>query len=129
MAGNKADGRLRPVVLVVDSDRSELARLASILRTEGYEVLEADTFHAAVSSLQSAPARVLVTTVRLGPYNGLHLIVRCRISRPEVVSILTHDQDDRMLRDEAVLNDAAFLLKPCTREILTHAVAASLERH
>ena len=126
MASKKADSRLRPVVLVVDPDRSELARLATILRHEGYEVLEADTFHAAVNSLRSAPARVLVTTVRLGPYNGLHLIVRCRISRPDVVSILTHDKDDRLLRDEAALNHAAFLLKPCTPEILTHAVATSL---
>ena len=128
MARKKVDDRLRPVVLVVDSDRSELTRLATILRNEGYEVLEADTFQAAMSSLQSAPTRVLITTVRLGPYNGLHLIVRCRISRPEVVSILTHNEDDSMLRDEAALNDAAFLLRPCSPEILTHAVAASLGR-
>jgi DNA-binding response OmpR family regulator len=124
----KAEASIGPAVLVVDSDRSELARVATILRKEGYQVIEANSFQDAVRSLRSARTRVLLTTAWLGPYNGLHLIVRCRFAQPEVVSILTHHQDDRTLRHEAASLKAAFLLKPCTPEILAHTVAASLGR-
>jgi DNA-binding NtrC family response regulator len=113
-------------VLVVESDRSELRRLAEILREEGYDAVEADTFHEAMRSLKSAPAQVLLTTVRLGAYNGLHLIVRSRIAQPHIAAILTHQVDDRMLGDDAATNHAAFVAKPCTRETLTDAVRTSL---
>lgn len=119
---------VHPSVLVVESDRSELARAAGILRAEGYDVHEAESFHDAVRALQSSTTHVLLTTVRLGPYNGLHLIVRCRLSRPDIAAILTHHEDDRVLRNEAVTNEAAYLLKPYTPETLTRAVASSLTR-
>jgi DNA-binding NtrC family response regulator len=125
MAGMQAERRA-PTVLVVDCDRAELRRLANILLEEGYDALEAETFHDAVRSLRYKPAQVLVTTVRLGPYNGLHLIVRSRIAQPDIAAILTHHEDDRMLCGEAATNHAAFLPKPCTRESLTRAVATSL---
>ena len=117
---------VHPSVLVVESDRAELARAAAILRAEGYDVHEADSFQSAVRALQSSTTHVLLTTVRLGPYNGLHLIVRCRLSRPDIAAILTHHEEDRVLRNEAATNDAAFLLKPYTPETLAHAVARSL---
>lgn len=124
--GTRRKSRSSPTVLIVESDRSESTRLAAILRAEGYDAYVASTFHDAVRALQSVPARVLLTTVRLGPYNGLHLIVRTRITRPGIAAILTHHEADRMLCAEATTNDAAFLLKPCSRETLARAVATSL---
>src|SRR5688500_19790776 len=122
MARTQAEQRA-PTVLVVDCDRAELRRLADILLEEGYDALEAGTFHEAMRSLRYTPAQVLVTTVRLGPYNGLHLIVRSRIAQPGIAAILTHHEDDRMLSGEAATNEAAFLPKPCTRTTLTRAIA------
>jgi len=111
---------------VVESDRAELSRLTTILRAEGYNVVDVMTFRDAVRSLQSGAPNVLITTVRLGPYNGLHLIARCQVSQPQIISILTHAEEDSWLRDEAVSKEATFLLKPCAEELLTRTVARSL---
>jgi hypothetical protein len=72
----------------------------------------------------------LITGVRLGPYNGLHLIVRSRRQLPSMATILTHDHDDPVLIAEAACNNATFLVRPWSPEALLGTVEASLSmRH
>lgn len=64
-------------VLVV-SPTSFLAKtLASVISRAGHRVTAVETFQAAKAHLQSAPD-LLITDLKLGEYNGLHLALRCR---------------------------------------------------
>ena len=115
-------------ILVVDSDPAELARTATVLESAGYRVIRAGGFSDARRRLDTAPPSLLLTGVQLGAYNGLHLILRSRATRPQMAAILTHHAFDPVLQCEAENNQAAFLLKPCTPAALLDLVAHSL-RH
>ena len=96
------------------------------LARAGYEVVGVASFADAKIRLEAAPPDLLITGVRLGPYNGLHLIVRSRGQLPRMATILTHDHDDPVLVGEARCNDAQFLIQPCSSEVLLETVQASL---
>lgn len=113
-------------VLVVDSHAAELSATAAILETAGYQVARALGFEEGRRSLDSVQPAVLITSVRLGSFNGLHLIVRSRVSRPSMAAILTHDVSDPVLEREARMQDAIFLSKPWDPQTLLNLVAASV---
>jgi hypothetical protein len=56
---------------------------------------------------------VLVTDVRLGPYNGLHLVAVARVEFPRTVAIVIGGQD-HVLEVEAAGLGARYLLAPVT---------------
>src|SRR5438067_12027176 len=76
-----------PTVLIVHDDLTVLARLSARLKGRA-EVSTATTFDEAKAILSATPPTVLITGVRLGPYNGLHLIIRSRIDHPTTVGIV-----------------------------------------
>ena len=115
-------------ILVVNSDPMGLRGTVGVLQSAGYEVDAVRTFADARSRLDSTPPDLLMTGVRLGPYNGLHLIVRSRKQLPRMATILTHDESDPVLLTEAATNDAAFLVLPCQPALILQIVEESLER-
>src|SRR5688572_24598587 len=117
----------RRSVLVVDADPTGLSSTAAILEKAGYDVTKVSEFAAARRHLAAAPPAVLVTDVRLGAFNGLHLIVQSRMASPRTAAILTHHAFDPVLQTEAGHHDAAFLLKPCNPEQLLEVVAHSIQ--
>ena len=117
---------LTPLILVVDSHAAELGKTAAVLRGAGYDVVSALGFVEARRTLDRIEPAVLVTSVRLGPYNGLHLVVRSRVSRPSMAAILTHDIADPVLEREARGHEAAFLLTPVHPEVLLDLVKSSV---
>jgi DNA-binding NtrC family response regulator len=116
----------RASILVVDANGSTLVRTVHQLAKAGYDVVGVDNFGDAKARLETAPPDLLITGVRLGPFNGLHLIVRSRGQLPEMATILTHDSDDPVLVGEALSNDARFLLQPCGSDVLLQTVQTSL---
>lgn len=124
----------KPVsVLVVDSRAAQLSETASILQDAGYSVTRALGFEEGRRSLDAKRPAVLITSVRLGPFNGLHLVVRSRGGDPAMAAILTHDVVDPVLEREARQQDAIMLLTPCDRQTLLNlvdaSVASSLKSH
>ena len=61
------------VVLVVANDRLEWITTTTTLRESGYDVVEAGSFEEARSLLLSLRPRLLISELKLGLYNGLHL--------------------------------------------------------
>lgn len=116
-----------PSILVVDSHAAELGKTVAVLRGAGYHVVPALGFDEARRTLDHMEPMVLVTSVRLGSYNGLHLVVRSRLSRPAMSSILTHDVVDPVLENDARAQEAAFLLTPWRPQTLLDLVKASVE--
>ena len=99
-------------ILVVESDPGELSQTVSVLRDAGYQVVGASKFDEAKRALADAPPSLLIAGVRLGAYNGLHLIVRSRVDHPNLIAILTNHSLDPVLKAEAERQRALYLLRP-----------------
>ena len=115
-----------PSILVVDSHAAELGKTVAVLRGAGYHVVPVLGFDEARRTLDQMEPTLLVTSVRLGSYNGLHLVVRSRVSRPAMAAILTHDVVDPVLERDARTQEAAFLLTPCSAQTLLDLVKTSV---
>jgi len=70
-----------------------------------------------------------VAGVRLGAYNGLHLIVRSHADHPGMAAILTSHSLDPVLKAEADRQNASYILRPCSEQDLLTVVARSLGRN
>ena len=112
-------------VLVVDSDPSDLSTTVSLLQAAGYRVATATAFDEAKKLLASESPDVLVTGLRLGPYNGLHLVLRSRTDHPGMAAIVTSRHPDPVLEAEAQRQHAGFLLQPVTERGLLDAIIAA----
>jgi DNA-binding response OmpR family regulator len=102
------------------------ASLASALSARGFKVLTADTFAEGRKLLIDWQPDVLVTSVRLREYNGLHLAVVSRQSSVLTKTIVI-GYADPVLEAEARQAGALYLTDPDTQEVLA-AVESALHR-
>jgi DNA-binding response OmpR family regulator len=116
----------RRSILIVESNRARRVETASALRSVGYVVSEASNFDEGSRLLSSDPPDLLITCVKLGPYNGLHLIVRAHARYPEMASIVTSDWADPVLEAEARNQNATYLTKPWHDGDFLRAITRSL---
>jgi len=113
-------------VLVVEPERRQRGKTAFWLRAAGYRVDVADSFALARDKIDTSVPTCLITSVKLGVYNGLHLIARTRCSHSLVAFVLMHDVSDPVLESEARSHDAEFLVVPCHQDELLDAVRQSV---
>jgi len=99
-------------VLVVDADPEALASADKMLSAPGYLVTSISLFEEAKKRLQLAPPDLLIADVRLGAYNGLHLVIRARADHPGMPAIVTHAFPDPVLEAEAKGLGADYITKP-----------------
>ena len=99
-------------ILVVNSDHTTLRQIDACLLAEGYGVVPASTFEEATELLQTLNPHLVVTDVRLGAFNGLHLATRSLHYNPSRPVIITHHSYDRVLERDARDIGAAFIVKP-----------------
>ncbi|HKY20070.1 MAG TPA: response regulator [Vicinamibacterales bacterium] len=116
-------------VLVVDSNPSDLSNTVLLLQTAGYQVAAATAFDEAKQLLASQSPDLLITGLRLGPYNGLHLILRSRTDHPAMAAIVISPFPDSVLEAEAQRQNAGYLLRPLADGDFLHAVKRSLNNH
>lgn len=115
-------------VLIVDTDSEALAGDRSILVDAGYVVTWTADFTEAKEQLRLAPPDLLMTDVRLGAYNGLHLVHRLHFDHPEMPAIVTDKAADPVLQEEARRADALYLIKPVDPTTLVDTIRALLAR-
>jgi len=113
---------LQRSVLVVDVDPQDLGSLVSLLRAEGYRVAAAAGFEEAKHHLASEPPDLLITSLRLGPYNGLHLVLRSRVDHPGMAALVTTRFPDPVLEAEAHRQRASFVVTPLSDRDFLDAV-------
>lgn len=99
-------------LLVVNADHDRLRATEEILVSAGFVVTCASSFDQAKRGLLAAPPDLLVTDVRLGAYNGLHLVVRAHSDHPSMPAIVMDVHHDQVLESETKNAGAVYVGKP-----------------
>jgi two-component system, NtrC family, C4-dicarboxylate transport response regulator DctD len=110
-------------VLIVDDDKTTREGLAELLEESGYQAIAVGTFEEATRVLRSSPPDLLIADVRLGPFNGLQLV----ISSPKPIpAIIITGFADPVLESDAKRRGADYVLKPVSPARLLELVAQKL---
>ena len=104
--------------LVVEPEDADRAFLVSTLTSAGLRVSAADSFATARARLLRQPPTLLMTEIRLGFHNGLHLAHLARWKRPQMLLVVTSSYRDPVLIRDAAALGASFVPKPMTAEAL-----------
>lgn len=113
-------------LLLVEPNESELREMSDALSGAGYLLRIARTFEDAVGALAQESPDLLVTALRLGAFNGLHLVLRGRFLDARVPAIIVGLPSD--YSDDVERLGVPFVHKPAHREELLKAVAEQLHR-
>jgi CheY-like chemotaxis protein len=105
-------------VLVVAPTSSLAANLVEWLTEAGHEVILVTSFLAGKARLELAPS-VLISEVRLGDYNGLHLALRAKAGS---IPSLVLGNPDPVLEREAERLGVAYLAHELSRSALLGAL-------
>lgn len=99
-------------ILVVDSNVQASAATEQLLGEAGYTHATAHSFEDAVRRVSTERPDLVVTAVRLGQFNGMHLVVRWRADDPDLPIVVIGEAADRALAAEAAKYGVHFLSKP-----------------
>lgn len=113
-------------ILLVDPVKSRLMSVKVLLEGAGFNVHAAATFSEARDSLDSTTPDLLLTQLRLGANNGLHLVIRGRLQSPRMQAIVTGRERDIGLETEARRSGAVFMQWPVDDAELLASVRSSL---
>jgi DNA-binding NtrC family response regulator len=116
------------LALVVDPEFHERLSLAATMMAAGLRVKSTDSFKRARSLLLAEPPLVLVTAIRLGSYNGLHLAYLGRSIRPHMIQLVTSSVQDCALKPDAEAVGATFVWKPMTDDQVLAALYRTMLR-
>jgi DNA-binding response OmpR family regulator len=110
-------------ILVVSADPHVLSDRVTSLRRAGFSARASSSFPDARRMLEEGPApEILVTDVRLGPYNGLHLVAVARVEFPRAFAIVIGGAD-HVLEVEATGLGARYLSGPVSNQALQATIA------
>jgi DNA-binding NtrC family response regulator len=109
---NKVMETLPRAILVVESDPIDRASTVALIESLGHEVIVATNFDEAKRALTLRRPDLLVTGLRLGSQNGLHLVIRSRWLHPDLPAIVTTRHPDPVLRQETDALHATYLERP-----------------
>lgn len=109
-------------ILVVSADPHVLSDRVTALRRAGFSARASSSFPDARRMLEEGPApEILVTDVRLGPYNGLHLVAVARVEFPRAFAVVIGGAD-HVLEVEATGLGARYLSGPVTSQTLQDTI-------
>jgi DNA-binding NtrC family response regulator len=124
----REESRSGVTLLVVEPTLADLLVMVSTMSHAGFHVTAAETFEQARPFLTSRHPSILVTALRLGAYNGLHLVLRGKAMRPEMAALVISDEADVVLQTEAEAMGATFMVKPIAERELLAAVRQTFFR-
>ena len=99
-------------VLIVGMTGERFANTAHLLKGSGYDAIAALGFDEAVRLLTEHSPSLLISQLRLGAFNGLHLVIRGQTTHPAMRAILLDRTHDSVLEQEARAHGAVYLVEP-----------------
>jgi DNA-binding response OmpR family regulator len=112
-------------VLVVAPSSDVAETIIGWLSAAGYETIRVSDFAGAKAQLDLHPPDLLITELKLGAFNGLHLAIRARVSGAGTRTIVV-GEPDRILEAEAQREGARYLTRPLDEDVFMDAVRESL---
>ena len=107
----------------MDDDRDTLDGWGELLQRAGYRVAAAASFEEGRHALESAAPDMLITDIRLGPYNGLQLVVRARTANSSLPVLVLTAFHDPVLQAETERLGAVYVRKPVDPDDLLATIA------
>ena len=111
--------------LVVASDPAVAERLVAWLSAEGHLSEVCASFSEAKPALDARPPDLLVTELKLGAYNGLHLALRMKYRQPGVRTIVVGEAD-HLFEREAQRHAATYAAWPMENDQFVRMMRAML---
>jgi histidine kinase len=113
-------------IMIVDDDVDLLHAIVPLVSSWGLSVVSFDKFEAARAELLAGvKAEALLVDVRIGSFNGLHLVYLARDLSPTMTVIAMTGFDDPVIRTDAGKAGAGFLLKPARPDALRQMLLAT----
>ena len=109
-------------ILIVDEDPAALTTLVAALTQAGHTATGVLSFREGIRALTMTRPAFLICSVRLGPFNGLHLLMRGRAEHPGLPAILMGPPSAVVAREAHALGAALYLTQPIDLDALTSAV-------
>lgn len=117
-------------VLVVDDDPRSLRLLKLSLKSEGYQVLEAESGARALEHLDGETVDLMLTDVRMPGMTGLELLAEVRSRYPQVSVVVMTAYGSELVAVEAMkLGANDYLTKPINTRELGLRLRENLEKH
>jgi CheY-like chemotaxis protein len=113
-------------ILVVTAQATTSDPVVNLLKTQGYGVTSACGFQAAVAALNVLAPEFLVSDLRLGAFNALHLAIRHRQDHPRMQTILVDSVHDAEIEREAARQGAQYLVEPIDASELFNRISNKL---
>jgi DNA-binding NtrC family response regulator len=117
-----SSARLNASALVVETARGDRERMVEWLVEAGYAARGAGSFEEARQILDAQAPEILISALRLGDFNGFHLLIRVRAAHPHVRAIITIPAPDPCAAAYAAELNASCLVAPVTQQALTAAL-------
>ena len=99
-------------VVIVDEHPHAVSVLAAAFARAGYTPRGAHTFHDAIALLEQCEPSVLVVTMELGAFNGLHLLLRASARHPAAKVIVIGPASRAIDSEARDLGAAAYVPRP-----------------
>ncbi|MCD8140726.1 MAG: response regulator [Planctomycetaceae bacterium] len=121
-------GARAPVVLIVDEDGESRATMSTILAPDGFEIVEADSAHNALATLNQKSPDVVILDFTMKGVNGIELAekVKQRLPNTPIISV-TEQRDTRVLVQAVRRGIYDYLLKPINASDLRLSISQALE--
>jgi len=113
-------------ILLVDTRCTALRRFGDSLQRAGYDVVEAASFDEAKRALVNRPT-LLITNLRLGAFNGLHLLHLGRLAEPQLQAIILACVSESTFKDEADALGVLLMIEPVHTADLVMAAGRMLD--
>ena len=115
-------------VLVANENPVQRGVLTKLLVSAGYEAVAASTFEQARTALDEAPPDLLIAHLRLGAFNGLHLVLRGRLDGLGMSAIITTGPEDHALKSQVMDHGVLCVQTPLMTTNFLALVAKAIER-
>jgi two-component system nitrogen regulation response regulator NtrX len=114
-------------ILVVDDEKNIRRTLGMILKSQSYEMLEAETGEQALEILAGRPVHLVLLDVRLPGMDGIETLHKAREVQPETVFLMMSGEATVRAAVQATKDGAIdFLEKPLDRDVVLLAVRNAL---
>ena len=95
--------------ILVVAVRADQSPAMTLLKDSGHDVVFAPGFELAIRKLDQIAPDLLITDVRLGGFNGLHLVIRSQATRPKMRAILLDRVHDHVMAADAERYGASYI--------------------